>query len=274
MKVFKALLLLFIVSGLFAQNGSRIKANKGRDLTFLPGEKLKYRLHLGFVTAGVASLEIANEVHDFQGTPCYKIDIHGRTVGLVDFTYRVKDNWGTYLDTAKVLPLRSYRYIKEGRYRKNEIVDYDHQNDSVIVHKLNKKTKELERKVPLAINNRSQGLVSGYYFLRTLDFESLSVGDTICMDAFFDDDIYNFEIIYLGKDKIKTSLGKFKTRVFAPVMEKNRLFNGKDAVKVWISDDDNKIPLKIRASIFVGALEADLTEAVNVKSPLDKLRLD
>ena len=272
-KVFFGVMLVIAIAA--SGGGGRDHEVLGVDSTklcFKEGELIKYRLHLGVLSAGEAELRVLDKVSSFHGKPCFNIEIRGQTTGLADLLYKVDDIWGTYLDTSNILPLRSYRYIKEGRYRKNEIVDYDHNTDSVVVHKLNKKDRKLERKVPMAVHHRSQGLVSGYYHLRSLNLRQSNPGDTICMNAFFDDEIYRFEVVFLGREEINTKIGRFKTLVFSPVMEKNRLFNSKDAVKVWITDDENKIPLKIRASIFVGALEADITEVKNVRGKLNPIR--
>ena len=43
-------------------------------------------------------------------------------------------------------------------------------------------------------------------------------------------------------------------------MPENKLFDGENSIKVWLSDDINKVPLKIRANMFVGAVEVDITD--------------
>ena len=58
---------------------------------------------------------------------------------------------------------------------------------------------------------------------------------------------------------IKTKAGSFKSVVFRPVMPENSIFEGEDAVLAWISDDDNKIPLKVEAEMFIGHAGIELT---------------
>ncbi|WP_339609279.1 DUF3108 domain-containing protein, partial [uncultured Planktosalinus sp.] len=44
-----------------------------------------------------------------------------------------------------------------------------------------------------------------------------------------------------------------------------RVFKEKESLTVWISDDDNKIPLKIVADLAVGSIRAELDEYKGLK---------
>jgi len=237
--------------------------------SFTNGELLKYRVHLGFINAGFATMRIEDKLYEINSRTCYRIDVFGQTSGVVELFQDVEDNWGTYLDTASIIPLRAYRYIKENRYRKNEVIDFKPASDTAIVFKLDKQTKELKETLYYAIPNNAQDIVSGYYYLRTLDFNIIPRGKVIKVDAFFDEEVYDFQVKYLGKDVVKTKFGKFNAIVLSPVMPKNKIFRGKNPIKVWLSDDRNKIPIKVKAAMFVGAVEIDIIDYENVKHPLN-----
>nr|WP_316929175.1 DUF3108 domain-containing protein [Nitritalea halalkaliphila] len=74
------------------------------------------------------------------------------------------------------------------------------------------------------------------------------------------------KLIYEGRETLKTKLGTYETMLFTPVMPPNKLFKGEYPVTVWISDDANKIPLKIKAKLVVGALHMDLVEASGIRN--------
>ncbi len=167
--------------------------------------------------------------------------------------------------------MRAYRYIAENRYRKNEIVNFQHDTDTAVVSKLSKKTRELKKKVRIPIPDNTQDMVSGYYFLRTIDFNRLETGTVISVDAFFDDEVYDFKIIYLGKGTVRTKLGTHQAIILSPIMPENSLFRGEHPIKVWLSDDKNKIPLKVKAALFVGALEVDIKSFGNLRNPLNRI---
>ncbi len=237
--------------------------------SFGKGERLEYKLHVGFLNVGFGVMEISPNIFQVNNRSCFRMDIYGETVGMWTIFYKVKDNWGSFIDTTSIVPQRFYRYIIENRYRKNEIVDFYHHNDTAIVNKLDGETRELKETKYFPIPNNSQDLVSGYYFLRTLDYDTIEVGSKIKVEAFFDDEVYDFVVTYLGKKVIKTKLGKVNAIVLTPKMPENKLFRGEDAIRVYLSDDKNKIPLKIHAAMFVGAIEIDILKADNLRNKLN-----
>ncbi len=236
------------------------------NTSFGIGERLEYRIHYGLLNAAVATMEISEKVVYRNERPCYKININGRSVGVFDLITRINDNWGTYIDTAAILPHSFYRILEEGRYRKYEYVDFDHEKREAITTILDKKTKEPREPIISSIPHNVQDMVSTYYYIRTLDFNKMKEGEIINIGAFFDEESYNFKIRYMGKESVRTHLGKFKAIVIQPILPKNGLFSGENAIKVWISDDANKIPLKIKASMFVGAIEIDIKRIAGARN--------
>lgn len=264
--------LLVAGAAIFSAFGQYMDSGHYREVTntsFKKGEMLEYRVHLGPLSAGEATMSILPDIERKNGRPCYRIDVYGKTTGLADFLYSVKDNWGTYYDTASLIPHRFYRNIQEGRYRKYEIVDFDHLNQEAKVTTLDKQTFKPKEIKTYDIPANIQDLVSGYYYLRTLDFSRLKPNDTLKVKAFFDKELFDFKIVFVRREVLKTKLGKVRSLAFAPVMPKNSIFEGEDAILLWMSDDPNKLPLKVRAKMFlVGSVEVDIQAAKNIKSDL------
>ncbi|WP_224999506.1 DUF3108 domain-containing protein [Cesiribacter sp. SM1] len=255
-KILPILLLPFFLISARSNDGYRLLPSNA----FGTGEKLTYRVHYGFVTAGEAELRIDKRVHSINDRPCYKIDVKGRTTGLADKLYGVKNVWGSYMDTAAVVPHQFYRYIREGNYRKNEVVNFKQLNRKAVVSTLSKNGREVESSEVFEVPVYVQDLVSGYYYMRTLDFSKIKQGDVIRVDAFFDKEVYDFKVRFIGREKVKTDLGKLDALVVSPLLPENSLFKGENAVKMWLSDDEHKIPLKIKADMFIGAIEVDIRD--------------
>ncbi|HNP19178.1 MAG TPA: DUF3108 domain-containing protein [Fulvivirga sp.] len=249
---FIALATLLLSSDNF--NGYRVVKNT----SFTKGEVIDYKVHYGFVNAAEGKMVIHDDLFTINGRPCYKIDVFGKSIGMFDLFLRIRDNWGTYLDTASIVPQKFYQKIEEGRYRKHEIIDFDHQNDQVKVHNYHFREERWKPIEEFEIPKYAQDIVSGYYYLRTLNFSKIKEGEIIPIKAFFDDEVYDFKIRFIGREQLKTKLGTINSLVLSPIMPENGLFNGENSIKVWISEDRNKVPLKIRANMFVGAVEVDI----------------
>jgi len=92
---------------------------------FVLGEKLYYKMNYSFFTVGKAEIRIYPVEYTISRTDCYKIDIYGQTAGAGRLVSRVNDNFGAYITTENLLPLKSWRILEEGRYRLKEYVDLE-----------------------------------------------------------------------------------------------------------------------------------------------------
>ncbi|MGI4833995.1 MAG: DUF3108 domain-containing protein [Janthinobacterium lividum] len=258
---------LLLLSTAFTQPGGPAEPVRlWPNASFRTGETIRYKVHYGIINAGEAVIETSNNLERVADRPCYRATVSGRTLGSFDFFMHVRDTWRAYIDTASILPLRSTRDIAEGTYRKKEVVDFDQTHD--VVNVLQTHTKEpihYTFKVP----NNVQELVSGFYFLRTLDYDHMKPGEVIRMGGFFDESAFNLEVVYKGRELVETKAGLVHALKLVPRMPKNHIFRGEDAIKVYFSDDKNKIPVLFQAELFVGAVKVDMYQAEGLKAKLN-----
>lgn len=259
-RIYITLLILLSASAFigfkqFEQN--RVIPNKSFGL----GEKVEYRVHYGFINAAEARVEIAKNITVVNNKPCYKINVTGRTVGPFDLISKVRDTWRSYVDTAAILPHMFQRSIQENKYRKEETVVFNHGKDVAV------STVKDESKTHNVPNN-IHDIVSGYFFLRTINFDKVAEGEVIEVPTFFDGEVYKLRVRYVGKDVIKTKFGKTRVLRLNPLIPDNKLFKGEGAMRLWISDDVNKIPLKVQVELMIGSLEMDLKSYKGLRTDL------
>ncbi|MBN8575682.1 MAG: DUF3108 domain-containing protein [Cytophagales bacterium] len=241
-----------------------------RNTSFGKGEELTYRVNFGFFTVGKASTVIDNKVFTMNGRPCYKVDAFGETSGFVSWVTKVNDQWGAYIDTAALVTHVSYRKIREGSYRKDEMITYDHARNQAEVRVMDKKTNVYGEPKLFKTPDNVRDMVAGFMYMRVIDFNKYKIGDTLSVSGFFEDTAYNMRIIYSGKDKVSTKLGKIPCHKLVPVMPDNKLFDGENSITCWMSDDGNRIPVKIQAKMFIGSTGIEL---VGIKSLRNQLRI-
>jgi hypothetical protein len=95
----------------------------------------------------------------------------------------------------------------------------------------------------------------------------MKVGESVAIDMFFDEKTTKFKLKFLGREDIKTKFGFVSTMIFRPLVLSGRVFKEEESVTVWITDDDNKLPIRIKASLLVGSLKADLESFKGLKYP-------
>ncbi len=228
---------------------------------FETGEYFKFRVHYGFVTAGYATLEVKDA--SVNNKKVFHAIGKGYTTGLSKLFFKVEDNYETYIDKSTGNPYQFVRKIDEGGYKKDQEGFFNRNTDKVTVKDYRKKT---EKTFPVPEN--AQDILSTFYYLRNHPtINRLKVGESIAIDMFFDDETTKFKLKFMGREDIKTKFGTIPTMIFRPFVQAGRVFKEQESLTVWISDDANKIPVRIKASLAVGSLKADLESFKGLKHP-------
>jgi len=107
--------------------------------------------------------------------------------------------------------------------------------------------------------NHVQDMLSVFYFLRnSIDQRKIVANQEFELDMIYDDELFKFKLKFLKREVLRTKFGKIPTLVFRPYVATGRVFKEQESMTVWVSDDDNKIPLRIKADLTVGSIKADL----------------
>lgn len=233
-----------------------------RNYSFQAGENVTLVVFynaLGlYVNAGTANFNVTQE--RLNNKPVYHIVGTGVTNDSYDWIYKVRDRYETYIDTGTLKPYKFVRNVNEGGYKKYENVSFNHNANTAL-------TTEGMYKVPACV----QDVISSVYYARNINFDRYKKGDKISFDMFLDNEIYSMYIRYLGKETIKTKYGKFRAIKFKPLLVKGTLFEGGEKMTVYVSDDNNKIPLRIESPLVVGSVKADMMSYRNLRYPLTSL---
>lgn len=247
------ILSIFITIYSFSQNKE----------AFITGEHLKYRMsYSNFLTAGYATMDVKKSKN--KGEETYHVIGEGKTTGMMSWFFKVQDNYDTYIDKKTFLPYKFQRKIYEGGYTKDKEIKFNQvKGEAIVLDKEKNKTSthKFEKNV--------QDILSALYYMRNKDITNFKKGDEISLPIFIDEKVMNMKLRFLGREIIKTKFGNIKAAKFMPLVASGRVFNEKESVTVWVSDDANKIPLRIKASLSVGSLRADLYKYKNLANKIN-----
>jgi len=247
----KSLLLLFLLLNFFNNITIAQKVTTFRKLennSFTVGEKLTFDVKYGFVTAGVAVMEIP-KMKRISGREVYQITFKVNSIPSFDPLYKVRDRYETYLDKEGLFPWRFEQHIREGGYSRDFSAFFDQRRGIA-------KTSEGSYEIPLYVND----IVSAFYYARLFDYSKMKEGEVFELHNFYKDKVYPLQIIYHGKETIDVEAGKFECIIVEPVIAKGGLFKTKGNIIIWLSDDQLRIPIKVKTKIIVGSIDAELTE--------------
>lgn len=240
-----------------------------RNESFNRGETLEFKMTYGIFTVGKGMANIDPNYYRLNDRDCFKVDVFGKTVGFVNWVKDVDDQWGAYIDTAALVPHQFYRKIREGSYAKDEITYFDHEEKKIQVKSSDRKTGKFREPKVYDAPAQVRDMIGGFLYLRTMDLSDMKVNDTIQITGFFEDEFYRLPIVYKGKKSIKTKIGKIRTLVFKPMMPNNKIFDGKNSVTAYFSDDKNRVPVKVEAEMFIGNAGVELTDYSGLRNPLN-----
>ncbi|WP_310555348.1 DUF3108 domain-containing protein [Flavobacterium sp.] len=225
------------------------------------GEWFKFRIHYGLVTAGYATLEVKEAVRDNKKV--FHTVGYGYTTGMTKMFFKVNDDYQSFIDKTTSKPYSFIRKIDEGGYTKNQVGFFNQDKNTVFVKDFKHNTEKT-----IAVTENVQDIVSSFYYLRNHpNVDKLKIGESIMIDMFFDDEIVKFKLKYVGRELLNTKFGKVKTMVFRPFVQSGRVFKEEESLTVWVTDDENKMPLRIKANLAVGSLKADLEAYKGLKHP-------
>lgn len=224
---------------------------------FQVGEELSYKLKYGIFTAAEAKLKINDTDLKFDDKSVFHLVAEGRTSGTFDFFHRVRNRYESYIDRKELTPYLYTENIHESNYRRNDKARF-YQDQRKIVSNKGTFKGDLQ----------TFDVISAYYFARSLDVSKITKGDKFSMTYFLNDELAQLEIEYVGKEMVKTALGKFNCLKFSPSIQPGRIFRKDSRLYLWVTDDGNRIPVKAHVEVLVGSITMELTNAKGLKFPL------
>lgn len=232
-----------------------------KNSAFKAGEILTYRLHYGIIDAGIAVLEVKPQLKEIGGRKIYHVVGNGYTKGSFDWFYKVRDRYETFIDSSALVPWMFMRRVDEGGFKFSQDYVFNRHTNKV----------DCGNNEVFPIRDDTQDMISAFYAARNIDFASAKIGEILTVDCFVDKEDWPMKVKYVGKETIKSDIGKIRCLKFRPIVQKGRVFKKEEDLTVWISDDPNHIPIRAEAKILFGAVKADLMSVQNNLSPMAKV---
>ncbi len=261
-KKIASITIFFAISIISNSQGTKASSTDA----FHPGEFLKYSIRYSFITGGYVTFSVKDTT--WNNIACNYVELSAKATGLVDALYKIRDSYVSFINKETNQPVKSIRDINEGSYKYYNDVTYDYSavtDDSITI---NSKKSGLV-KVPQNI----QDILSAFYYARKFDFnDDLKKGDVLAYTTYFSDEIFPLRIKYIRTETINTDYGKMECYLFHPVTEVGRAFKTEEDMKIWISRDDNRIPVRVKVNLRVGSFVCDLIEFKGLNNSFSCIR--
>jgi hypothetical protein len=255
--IFSILFMILVSSLNFSQ---KQEFRKIENKAFKVGEKLSFNVNYGFITAGVAEYNIP-KMMKLAGRDVYQVTFGVNTVSTFDVLYKVRDRYETYLDAEGLFPWRFEQHIREGGYSRDFSAFFDQRKSKA-------KTSEGSYDIPKYVSD----IVSAFYLARTFDYSKLKNGDRVHLENFYKDKVYPLDVVYKGKEIISVKAGTFECIILEPEIKEGGLFKSEGNVVIWLTNDDLRVPVKVKTKIIIGSIDAELTGYTGLAGELKSKR--
>ena len=235
------------------------------NTTFQSGEEITYSLQYKWGLMNIKAGEVTFKVEDLGES--YRFSGFGKTSSGIEWFYKVRDYYETLVDKETLLPIQAKKSLSEGSYRLYEKVIFDHKNEVATAHR--GKSKDKLKADVMPIESCMYDIMSVLYTTRNISFDGLTAGEKFPIRFFMDKKVYPLEVIYGGKESRRIrSNGIQNTIMFKPQLVKNDLFPDGGEMNIWVSDDENRVPLLIESPLSVGSVRAVLKKHKGLRSPI------
>jgi hypothetical protein len=200
----------------------------------------------------------------FNGKLCYNFDSYGESYPFYDLIYKVRDRYQSVVTYDTFDPVWFTRNTTEGGTKVNNRYDFNLKVNKVyasLQHNEEVKVIDTLEYVTCAFD-----VLSAIYYARSLDIASYQVGEKIPVQFIIDGKYYELYIRYLGNEPKKNRDGKvYDCLKFSAMLVEGTIFKGGEDLMVWVTNDENKVPVMVEAKILIGSVKAYLTGYENLK---------
>lgn len=244
------------------------------DLAYGPGEKMYFTMHYkwGAINSDVGHATVELDTLTFNGQEAFCCKVNGRTTKFYDIFFKVREDFRSWFATDGLRPLKFTRDTQEGNYVAKNTYLYDWASADPHIDADVYSTSSGQRSLEIPLSRCTFDLPALFYFARNMDIDNVVPGERYPMTFAIDDDVYNVYFILYGRETIKVrGLGTVNTIRFAAKLLAGEVFTGEEDMIIWISDDENRLPVYFEAPLLVGTASGRMTDCEGLKHPFTSL---
>lgn len=269
----KYIFLLLLSLSTFLLKAQTNQACGIKNTAFKSGEKLDYVItyNWAFIWTDVGGVKFEVSEDTIFDQNVLNLKGTGVTFSFYDWFFQVRDIYQSWVNPTTLLPVYYHRDVNEDGY----IIDikYTYDFDSLVAYSEVEKTRKPYYQDTVAIYPCTYDVISIIYQARNIDFSKYKKDEKIPFKILLDNEIHNVYLRYKGKEvKRVRGVGKFNTIKFTGSLVAGDVFKGGEDLSIWVSDDENQIPVWIESPIIVGTIKARLVNFKGLKYPLKSLK--
>jgi hypothetical protein len=241
------------------------------NMTLNQGEEVRYDIYFkwGILMPRAGEALVTFNESDLNGQPASLYRLLFNTVGIIESVYKMRDTLDCYYDTDNRL-LYSSKRINEGGFYLIDELTFTYAGETTSVHSFRYTPASTRIDTNLILSSGHVfDMLGATFFLRTLDRKNLKPGDSFPFIVAIGRDLIQASYRYQNQAIIERDNVKYRTHYYIIDIYDDAFSQSKAAAELWVGDDENQIPIKIRTKPKVGYAEVHYKSSNNLKNPLD-----
>jgi hypothetical protein len=250
---------LILIASVIAFLPMQVKAQcEVQNNSFRGGEYLEYDLYfkygLLFTKAGISTMSVADA--QYKNENAYRMTLTANSLGAAKALFLLSDTLTSYT-TKDITPLAYLKNAHEGDDFRTERATYDYSTGKVRLRNINKKNEHLRYDTTLVSNDCMYDMLSIVYYARTLNYGNMKKGDEVTVSFLSGRKKVTMTIVHQGVESVLANDKRKYNCIKLSLMINERAFEDKnEAMKVYITEDMNRIPIRIDSKLKVGSTRA------------------
>ncbi|MGK7397020.1 MAG: DUF3108 domain-containing protein [Candidatus Cyclobacteriaceae bacterium M3_2C_046] len=233
---------------------------------FQAGEEVYYQVYYNWsfiwVKAGEVYFKVKKDT--LQDKSVLHFDSYGSSLSGWDWFYKVRDSYQAWVDPQTLYPYKFERSTLEGGYAVNNYYQFDYKQQ--LIYAVTENSKKPKSQDTLSLKPCTFDVLSIIYQARNINYNNYQPNDRIPIRVIIDGEIYDLYIRYLGKEKVKDrDNNEYDCIKFKPLLVEGTIFSGGEDMTVWVTNDQNRVPVIVEAKVLVGSIKAIIDNAYNLK---------
>jgi len=206
--------------------------------------------------------EVAFEVSETDSS--YVFDVTGISYPSYDSFFKVRDYYRSEISKEDLFPMRFRRNILEGDYTVYDSIEFKQEQRNLTEY-ISKQSRPMQT-FEYDFQDQLHDLVSLAYHLRTVHHHKKKSDFQI--ELFFDQEFYQLHVDYLGVESKKIrNIGKVNCLHYSPQLIEGNIFDEDSKMHLWVSEDQNMIPVYLESPVIVGSVKVVLKSYSNLLHP-------
>ena len=244
------------------------------SLAFCAGERMDFVLHYqwGAINTDVGNASVRLDSLTYNGQKAFLCSASGKTTRMFDLFFKVREDFKSWFTRDGLRPLKFTRDTYEGGYEAKNTYHYNWSTAEPYIAAEVYTSKRGMKSMQLPLTPCTFDLPALFFFSRNMDFDTVEPGRKYPMTFAIDDDVYNVYFILHGRETIKVKgLGTVRTIRFAAKLLEGEVFKGEEDMIIWVTDDNNRLPVQFEAPLLVGKATGRMTGYGGLKYPFESM---